>query len=165
MEQMGLAAYLPFTVQEALTMGYRDDFYKKENILGYTGDLTDIKFTVYFADAGALNPKTVEVNGRQQVLVSFGRITQDHPHKDNIGRGEVHECYSYSIFNDGDQAKECVYGRRELKTIGMREKGGEDEHLSFHTSRNRFEQVTAGNIDILITAITRFPNAKSKVGA
>ena len=146
-------------------MGYRDDFYTKENILGYTGDLSDIKFTVYFADAGRMNPRTVEVDGRTQVLVSFGRITQDHPHKDNVGRGEVHECYSYSISNEGDQAKECVYGRRELRNIGMREKGGEGEHLSFHTSRNRFESVTAGNIDVLASAIARFKNAKSKVQA
>ena len=144
-------------------MGYRDEFYTKENILGYTGDLGDIKFTVYFADAGRMNPKTVEVDGRQQVLVSFGRITQDHPHKNNIGRGKVHECCSYSIANEGDQAKECVYGRRELKTIGMREKGGENEHLSFHSSRNRFESVTAGSIERLASAITRFKLAKDKV--
>jgi hypothetical protein len=112
-----------------------------------------------------MNPKTVEVNGRQQVLVSFGRITQDHPHQDNVGRGEVHECYSYSISNEGDKAKECVYGRRELRNIGMRQKGGEDEHLSFHTSRNRFESVTAGNIEILASAIARFTKEKSKVTA
>ena len=145
-------------------MGYRDDFYKKENILGYTGDLADIKYTVYFADAGGLNPKTVEVDGKQQVLVQFGRITQEHPHKDNIGRGEVHECYSYSIFNENGQAKECVYGRSELKKIGMRQKGGEDEHLSFHTSRNSFEPVNGGNLEILASAITRFQKAKDKVG-
>lgn len=149
-------------------MGYCDDFYKKENILGYTGDLLN-KPTVYFADAGVLNPRTVEVNGQQQVLVKFGRITQDHPHKDNIGRGKVHECYSYSISNvlqqDGSgQAQECVYGRRELKNIGMRQKGGEGEHLSFHKSRHRFESVTSGNIDVLALAITAFPNAKDKVG-
>lgn len=145
-------------------MGYCDDFYIRENIIGYTGDLRDIKFTVYFADAGRLNPRTVEVDGCQQVLVRFGRITQDHPHADNIGRGKVHECYSYHIFNDVDgKAKECVYGRRELRTIGMREKGGDDEFLSFHSSRNRFESVNAGNIDILATAITRFQNAKPKV--
>jgi hypothetical protein len=144
-------------------MAYRDGFYKKENILGYTGDLTDTKFTVYFTQANTFNPRTVEVNGRKQVLVSFGRITQDHSNKKNIGRGEVHECYSYSIFNEGDHAKECVYGRRELKQIGMNEKGGEGEHLSFHTSRNRFEEVTAGNIEILAAAIGRFQNAKKKV--
>ena len=146
-------------------MGYRDDFYIKDNILGYTGDLNDIKFTVYFADAGRMNPRTVEVNGKQQVLVSFGRITQDHPNKDNVGRGAVHECYSYSISNEGNQAKECVYGRRELGNIGMRQKGGEGEHLSFHTSRNRFESVTAGNIGVLREAIERFKTAKGKVGA
>ena len=50
-------------------MGYCDEFYKKDNILGYTGDLMD-KPTVYFADAGALNPRTVEVNGQQQVLAT-----------------------------------------------------------------------------------------------
>jgi hypothetical protein len=144
-------------------MGYRDDFYKKENIIGYTGDLSDIKYTVYFADAGGLNPRLTNVNGKQQVLVSFGRITQDHPNKKNIGRGTVHECYSYTIYNDGDQAKECVYGQRELDEIGLRGRDDDDGFMSFHTSRNRFEQVTAGNIEILATAIKRFPNAKEKV--
>ena len=147
-------------------MGYRDDFYKKDNILGYTGDLMKDP-TVYFADAGGLNPNTVDVDGRTQVLVSFGRITQVHPHEDNVGRGKVHECYSYSISNvtenGREQAKECVYGRSELKAIGMRQKGGENDHLSFHTSRNRFEQVTSGNIEILALAIAKFPNAKDKV--
>ena len=40
-------------------MGYRDDFYIKDNILGYTGDLSDIKFTVYFADAGRMTADEV----------------------------------------------------------------------------------------------------------
>jgi hypothetical protein len=148
-------------------MGYRDDFYTRDNIIGYTGDLHG-PFTVYFADAGVLNPRTKEVNGRLQVLVSFGRITQEHPHEDNIGRGKVHECYSYSISNvqrpDGrEHAQECVYGRSELKALGMKVKGKEDEHLSFHPSRNRFESVTAGNINLLAGAIRRFPDAKAKV--
>jgi hypothetical protein len=144
-------------------MVYRDDFYIKNNIIGYTGDLTRIDFTAYFADAGCMNPRTVEADGRQQVLVSFGRITQDHPHKDNIRRGAAYECYSYCIVNEGDRAKYCVHGRRELRKIGMREKGGEEEFLSFHASRNRFESVTDGNIEILAKAIERFPNPRAKV--
>ena len=35
-------------------MGYEDEFYSQDNILGYTGDLHDNP-TVYFAEAGKLN--------------------------------------------------------------------------------------------------------------
>src|SRR4051812_46165530 len=128
-------------------MGYRDDFYKKENIIGYTGNLQGL-CTVYFADAGVLNPKTVEVNGKQQILTSFGRITQDYPDPGNIGRAKVNESFSYAMTNGGkrdgkDREKECFYGGREIKTTGRRKKGEKNEPSPFQTSGERFESVTS----------------------
>jgi len=62
-------------------MGYRDDFYKPENIVGYTGRL-GVNPTVYFASADEV-----------------GRITQDHPHAKNVGRNKVRKSATYTIAN------------------------------------------------------------------
>ena len=136
-------------------MGYRDDFYTKDNILGYTGKLDDNP-TVYFADAGRMNPKTVEVDGKQQVVVTFGHITQAHDIPTNVGREQVDESYSYSIHNvmeNGEEhAQEAVYGRPRGAAKAT--------HVDFHTSRNRFEAATKGNTEILARAIARFPEIK-----
>lgn len=64
-------------------MSYRDDFFKKENIIGYTGDLKDNP-TVYFKKGS-----------------EFGRITQDHGNADNIGRNKVRTADDYEIKNSG----------------------------------------------------------------
>jgi hypothetical protein len=160
-------------------MGYRDDFYAKENIIGYTGDLTNKpgEVTVYFADAGGRNPRTVTVEGRQKVLISFGHITQVHGTKGNVGREEVHVAFSYHIFNargsDGlEHAEECVYGhldalysRNRLPGVRYRhERTGAIDYnsRSFHTSRNRFESVTAGNRDLLAQVIARHQAIKGR---
>ena len=100
-------------------MGYADTFYKKENILGYTGDV-DKDPTVYFA---SIDGTTQLVKGRQQLLTQFGHITTAHPTANNVGREPVRECYSYSICNveyEGKQcAQECVYGQQELDKTGL----------------------------------------------
>src|SRR5215218_5752828 len=136
-------------------MGYRDDFYTKDNILGYTGKLQDNP-TVYFADAGRMNPKTVKVNGKEQVVVTYGHITQAHDMPTNVGRERVDESYSYSIHNvkeNGEEhAQEAVYGT----LVGAKKAA----HHEFHTSRNRFEASTKGNIEILALAISKFPAIK-----
>lgn len=148
-------------------MGYRDDFYTKDNILGYTGTLEDNP-TVYFADAGGINPRTVKVGGKDKVLVSFGHITQVHEIATNVGRERVGESYSYTIANviyDGkERAQECVYGQEELDKLGLRGYPTPDGHLDWHVSRNRFESVTAGNIQILALAITKHQNIKKMHG-
>jgi hypothetical protein len=154
-------------------MGYRDDFYKKDNILGYTGELLDNP-SVYFADAGGTSPRLVNVGGKDQVLVSFGHITQHHSMADNIGRGAVLESHSYSIYNNSQgAAEECVHGPRECERI-FGEKGrkemesyGEegvtkDGHYIFHPSRNKFIPVNKGTIDILAKAIDKFPQVKKR---
>ncbi len=55
-------------------MGYRDDFYIVENIVGYTGNLHQNP-TVYFYIGGATS--------------TFGHITQAHTLDENVGREKV----------------------------------------------------------------------------
>jgi hypothetical protein len=63
-------------------MGYRDDFYKVQYIIGYTGDLHDFP-TVYFQKGN-----------------EFGHITQKHPDSQNVGRMKVEASNSYFIGNE-----------------------------------------------------------------
>jgi hypothetical protein len=161
-------------------MGYRDDFYKEENILGYTGKLGSNP-TVYFADAGGVNPKLQQVGDKQKVVVQFGHITQAHDDPTNVGRERVREAYSYSICNVLDTsvpglenasgkeiAQECVYGEQELQKIGLEgyetdlTKSRDDQHLDWHVSRNRFESVHAGNRKQLAMAIKKNPEKKQR---
>lgn len=133
-------------------MGYRDDFYVTENIIGYTGTLTEHP-TVYFLLMDGLT----EVGGRTHVKCYFGHITQKHDNEENVGREPVRQSYSYSIHNvtkNGEErAEECVYGRQELRSNHLGGKTTSDGHERFHTSRNRFEKVTAGNKELLAAAI------------
>ena len=153
-------------------MGYRDDFYCADNILGYTGDIKkDTTITVYFADAGGLNPKLQTVNGKQKVVVQFGHITQVHDIAANVGREAVREAYSYSISNvmyeGAEHAQECVYGEQELNKIGLQGydtepgKSRDEQHLDWHISRNRFESVTSGNRALLAGALKRHQDKKA----
>lgn len=70
---------------------YRDDFYRAENIIGYTGDLGNNP-TIYFTDG-----------------YYFGRITQDHGHADNIGRNIVRFASDYKIENDASTGSAYEY--------------------------------------------------------
>jgi hypothetical protein len=139
-------------------MTYRDDFYTKDNIIGYTGDLKEPqKFTVYFADAGGINPSVrKDADGKDRVSVEFGHITQDHEVKDNIGREKVYSSTTYAIYNttiDGEEhAQEAVFGVLS------------HDFKDFHTSRNKFEPVTKGNTEVLAKAIERCPSIKSRYG-
>jgi hypothetical protein len=63
-------------------MGYRDDFYMVQNIIGYSGNLNDFP-TVYF-----------------QTKDEYGHITQKHPDPQNVGRMEVYKSTGYSIGNE-----------------------------------------------------------------
>ncbi len=65
-------------------MGYRDDFYTKDNIIGYTGKLGSNP-TVYFK------------KGKE-----YGHITQDHYFVTNIGRETVFSADDYTITNTGE---------------------------------------------------------------
>ncbi|MFA6788950.1 MAG: hypothetical protein WC149_03775 [Arcobacteraceae bacterium] len=73
-------------------MGYRDDFYKSENIIGYTGNVANLNIvTVYFKSGN-----------------SFGRITQEHSNVDNIGRNKVREYADYAIYNHSSNGNNAV---------------------------------------------------------
>ena len=63
-------------------MGYRDDFYMVQNIIGYTGDLKSFP-TVYFLTA-----------------TEYGHITQKHDIPQNVGRMEVASAVGYWIGNE-----------------------------------------------------------------
>lgn len=66
-------------------MGYRDDFYVRENIIGYTGSLTSSALpTIYFYD-------------RHRAIL--GHITQSHADNTSIGRQKVIVAIDYLIFN------------------------------------------------------------------
>ena len=106
---------------------YEDGFYKRSNIIGYTGDI-NVNPTVYFK------------NGNK-----FGRITQYHNNKTNIGRNQVRIAADYKISN-GPSGK-----AQEFYNGGVR-----------HNSRNPFK--TAGWLEKfkLAKAIQRFPNKKPK---
>ncbi len=62
---------------------YGEDFYKKENIIGYTGN-PHTQPTVYFRDGDR-----------------FGRITQAHGNPRNVGRNLIREHLDYQIANTG----------------------------------------------------------------
>ncbi len=66
---------------------YEDDFYKKENIIGYTGD-PNVQPTVYFREGDR-----------------FGRITQAHANPANVGRNLVRDFEDYRIENTGRDGK------------------------------------------------------------
>src|SRR5688572_14701187 len=71
-------------------MGYRDDFFVVDNIIGYTGKLKDLT-TVYFESGGEAS-----------------HITQQHDIKDNIGREVVFSLEGYGAANTdegGDKAR------------------------------------------------------------
>lgn len=117
-------------------MGYRDDFYVKENIIGYTGDLKGLP-TVYFK-------RTIEGG-----FDEWARITQVYPdNRANEGRAFVRKNRSYVM-------------RNEMDTDGMH--GVEYVNgAHHHTSRNEFHAVTGGTLDVLAESITRFPNVRKR---
>lgn len=89
-------------------MGYRDDFFIVQNIVGYTGDLQDNP-TVYF-----------ETDEEQ------AHITQAHNKADNVGRGVVFTIEGHSKVNvyDPEDQKEHLIEMQDGKKV--------------HKSRNRF---------------------------
>jgi len=74
-------------------MSYRGDFYIPQNIIGYTGNISNNP-TVYFQ------------NG-----TSYGHITQAHDIRQNVGREEVRQAQDYQIINVHGRAQEWAGGR------------------------------------------------------
>jgi hypothetical protein len=117
-------------------MGYRDEFYIAENIVGYTGQL-GVNPTVYFE-----TPEEV------------GRITQAHPNPKNVGRNTVRKMFDYTVDNillDG------FFHAQEAWETATGKKGS-------HRSRNPIfnEHVTNFERSRLALAIKRFPDLKPK---
>jgi len=73
-------------------MSYRGDFYIPQNIIGYTGNISNNP-TVYFQ------------NG-----TSYGHITQVHDIRQNVGREEVRQAQDYAIRNVNGTAQEWAGG-------------------------------------------------------
>ena len=163
-------------------MGYCDYLYKKENIIGYTGEL-DNNPTVYFMSESRDvngNLKTQTVRGVAQILFLNGHITQAHREQSNIGRERVKESYSYSIMNVGP---EMIHnfdepGLRSQETLHQSEQPlQQDQHgryvggyptpdgfTDIHISRTTFKSVGPADkaeLDKLAKAITKFPYIKS----
>ena len=144
-------------------MGYRDDFYVKENIIGWTGDINGDAFTVYFADCDGSPPRTVRIAGVDQIVVQFGHITQKHDCPYNIGREEVGECFSYSIFNGGGNGAmiESALGKKGMGKLKRGERLEDRDHKVFHDSRSAFNPVSSGSVERLAAVINKFKNIKT----
>ena len=146
-------------------MPYRNDFYIRENIIGYTGNLHNNP-TVYFSNKLGKNLETISIDGVDENLIVFGHITQEHDEADNIGRMKLRQSYSYQIINSKNEdnevvAFEVIYGQRELRKIGIiSTEDIPDRRIPFHECRSRFRKMYQSNIELLVPAINRFPNMK-----
>jgi hypothetical protein len=134
-------------------MGYRDDFYTIDNIVGYTaadGDITQAP-SVYF-----------ETN------TEHGRITQVHSNQDNVGRntvmhkelfvwqGNLCTLYEYSATNRDYRSKYRLH-ERYLDPEGL-----QWSRFS-HPSRNQIvTNLTPQQKEILATVLATFTREKPK---
>lgn len=112
-------------------MSYRDDIYKPENLIGYTGHI-DKNPSVYF-----------------QKGTSYGHITQFHYVPFNVGREEVGDSATYAIGNEDVDGKQVSVERAD----------GEVIHTS-RTAFTPKSGLTANQLALLYQAITKFPELK-----
>lgn len=150
-------------------MGYRDDFYTLDNIIGYTGVLHR-QPTVYFWDDTAN---------------AYGHITQQHGQPDNVGRELYRQDPNYLIENTevydneypvGEFADHAGLPIKDGKVSVEWETGAQAGTIdSFHTSRGPFRPVKpsaffpdAGRSEIAISicaaAIRNCPDLKPMYG-
>ena len=146
-------------------MGYRDDFYKLDNMIGYTGVLHK-QPTVYFYDSATHG---------------FGHITQQHSDPTNVGREQYNADDKYKIENakiyknnypvgefKEDEGLEILDGKYNVEWATNKD----GHQASFHTSRGPFRPIkpstffpNAGRSEMAISvcgaAIRDFPNLKS----
>ena len=160
-------------------MAYGDFLYKRDNIIGYTGNLKKNP-TVYFvreAQNAQGGVKVTRVGDRTQILFLNGHITQHHDVQTNIGRELVNESWSYTLANV-DKSKvpdENFEGLKLQETFHQSEVPATargffktpDGFSDFHISRNQFVQLTREDADAwmeLAKAITRFTSIKKLYG-
>jgi len=133
-------------------MSYESDFYRPENIIGYTGDI-NLDPTVYFKDPP---------DGIPPQRVKYGHITQEHrlgkivaasgevlSEGANVGREKVHFSQHYHM-EDGP-------GHH------LQEWDDERSDQPVHTSRNQFipkAGLDARAMYLLSCAIARFTEEK-----
>ena len=163
-------------------MGYCDVLYRKQNIIGYSGNLNNAP-TVYFATEsrnknGSL--RTKQVKGVNQILFLNGHITQAHSSKNNVGRELAKESFSYSIANvepdmisgfkqgeiSGKRLQE-TYHSSEVAPDGRSYFPTPDKFSDFHVSRSTFKAVSwkdDATMDKLAKAITQFTYLKPMSG-
>ena len=118
-------------------MGYRDDFYKAGNIIGYSGNLHDCP-TVYFQKGGL-----------------WGHITQRHGLPQNVGRHALrdnafYEAHTYEITNE-----DTGNGIRLVEKL---------DGKIFHESRSTLTEVNHlqfQTLHILAQALIKNPNEKN----
>ena len=161
-------------------MGYMDRLYRKEHIIGYTGELSSNP-TVYFCapstdESGS--PLTTQVGNNMQILFLHGHITQIHDIQNNIGREQVFESWSYSIMNAGPEhdttglikpgtkALQETYHQSEVAPNGRSLFATPDGFTDFHISRSTFKQVGPRDaaLTTLALAIAKFPRIKAMYG-
>ena len=149
-------------------MGYKDEFYKEDNIIGYTGHLLRDP-TVYFFESGIMYlttgmPKTINIHGKDQILLMFGHITQKYSNSDYLRRERVRKSYSYSIcnifINKIKTAQECVYGVEELDKLNLGRIDVGEGHMLLHKSRSEFIPINENNKKLLVPAIDKYLNLK-----
>ena len=161
-------------------MGYQDDFYIPENIVGYTGDIKKNP-TVYF--------ERKEKDGS----ITFGRITQQHDNKENEGREIVrkskdykrentyynrskgpNESETYSLLTDDRKNEKVVKESKNDFTnqLIVAFEDGKSKYYCFscvesyfggiqHVSRTPFTDVEKSQIKELSKSISNFENIKT----
>lgn len=140
---------------EYTEIGFMGNFYIKENIIGYTGNI-DKDPTVYFM---------------REVEAGFesGHITQDHDYMYNIGRTTVLTSNFYNIFNVNFYYKshKKSHGRWEKRMKEVinfpklnKDMSWSEEIVTLHDSRSKYEHVDAVNLGTLAEAIIKFPYQK-----
>jgi hypothetical protein len=120
-------------------MGYRDDFFTVENIVGITGPVNELP-TVYFKDTAT---------------GEFGHITQVHSADWNAGRTEVATDAGWQIVNRCTGG--CGCGQNTAHEI-------DGAGQCFHPSRNVFyarNTLSASDLDVVKQAIWRCPYMKT----
>ena len=157
-------------------MGYRDDFYTEENIVGYTGDINNNP-TVYFEKNHG--------NGE----ISYGRITQSHGDPENQGRefilkekeGKVLRTNERVFYDDIENAqtvhqfeennKGLKFDINKISTIednngktwkvGERfvERNGEDTHISRGVLKT---EISSADREELAKSANKFKDIKEK---
>ncbi len=128
-------------------MGYRDDFYTAENIIGYTGTVHADPTVYFFRDH------------------EYGHITQNHGIAQNVGRGPVRRHEDYRIDNrDVKGEQRCVeYANGKVFHISRNVFVGKDalsdeqmavlaQSVTNHTELKRWATMTRGEKDAALAA-------------